>query len=331
MSALPLLRVEDLRVAFRTHQGEMTVLYEVSFDVAAGETLCLVGESGSGKSMTALALMGLVPQPNGAIRGGSIRLEGEELIGASQSRLRRMRGKEISMIFQEPMTALNPVFTIGEQIAETLRVHEGLDRKEALARAAHMLRAVGIPSPEQRLRDYSHQLSGGMRQRAMIAMALACHPKILIADEPTTALDVTVQAQILDLLKNIQERFGTAILLITHDMGVVADTADRVVVMYAGRQIEEGPVDEVLRHPAPPYTKALIACIPHLSAAERERDKLEEIPGIVPSLLNLPPGCSFAPRCPYAMARCAETFPPTLAAGPNHAAACWLLHGELVS
>ncbi|MCA0317624.1 MAG: ABC transporter ATP-binding protein [Proteobacteria bacterium] len=329
MTREPLLRVEDLNVVFKSRSTETRVLHDVSFDIAAGETVCLVGESGSGKSMTGLALMGLVPQPNGMIRSGSIRLEGEELVGATPQRLLRMRGKDISMIFQEPMTALNPVFTIGNQIAETLRLHEGLDRKTALSRAVELLQAVSIPAPEQRVHDYPHQLSGGMRQRAMIAMALACRPKLLIADEPTTALDVTVQAQILDLLKEIQQRFGTAILLITHDMGVVTDTADRVVVMYAGRKIEEGRADAVLARPQHPYTKALIACIPHFTTGT-ERQRLEEIPGIVPPLNRLPPGCSFAPRCAHAMPRCRQAIPQACAVAPDHAAACWLLDDVLV-
>jgi peptide/nickel transport system ATP-binding protein len=329
MSDLPLLRIENLGVSFRTRGGETTILRNLSFDIAAGETLCLVGESGSGKSMTALALMGLVPT-NGSIRTGSIRIDGEEIVGASPQRLLELRGRDIAMIFQEPMTALNPVFTVGEQIAETLRIHEHLGHKAALARAADLLRAVSIPSPEQRLKDYPHQMSGGMRQRAMIAMALACRPKLLIADEPTTALDVTVQAQILELLKTIQRELGTAILLITHDMGVVEDTADRVVVMYAGRKVEEGPVVAVLARPQHPYTKALIECIPQLSAGT-SRQRLREIPGIVPAPRDLPPGCSFAPRCAHAMARCREALPPQFAAAPDHAAACWLLERELVS
>jgi oligopeptide/dipeptide ABC transporter ATP-binding protein len=274
--------------------------------------------------MTGLALMGLIPQPNGKIRTGSIRIDGEEIVGASQQRLLERRGKDIAMIFQEPMTALNPVFTIGDQIAEALSIHEGLGYKAALARAAELLHAVSIPSPEQRLKDYPHRLSGGTRQRAMIAMAIACRPKLLVADEPTTALDVTVQAQILELLKSIQSRFGTAILLVTHDMGVVEDVADRVLVMYAGRKVEEGPAAEVLARPQHPYTKALIECIPQLSTGN-ERQRLKEIPGIVPSPQNLPPGCAFAPRCAHAMERCSAAVPPHFAAAPNHSAACWLL------
>ncbi len=330
MTGLPLLRVTDLNVSFRTRGGETAILRNLSFDVAAGETVCIVGESGSGKSMTALALMGLIPQPNGRIPSGSILFDGEEIVGASPQRLEDMRGKDIAMIFQEPMTALNPVFTIGNQIAEALRIHENMDRKAAMARAVELLHAVSIPSPEKRVLDYPHQLSGGMRQRAMIAMALACRPKLLIADEPTTALDVTVQAQILELLKSIQKQFGTAILLITHDIGVVEDTADHIVVMYAGRKIEEGRAREVLEQPQHPYTKALIECIPQLSSGT-SREPLLEIPGIVPSPRNLPPGCSFAPRCSRVMDRCNKEFPPNFEPSPGHLAACWLHAKELVA
>jgi peptide/nickel transport system ATP-binding protein len=330
MTGLPLLRIADLNVSFRTRGGETVILRDLSFDVRAGETVCIVGESGSGKSMTALALMGLVPQPNGRISRGSIRFEGEEMVGASPQRLQDLRGKDIAMIFQEPMTALNPVFTIGNQIAEAIRIHENLDRKAAMTRAVELLHAVSIPSPEKRVLDYPHQLSGGMRQRAMIAMALACRPKLLIADEPTTALDVTVQAQILELLKSIQKQFGTAILLITHDIGVVEDTADHIVVMYAGRKIEEGRAREVLDHPRHPYTKALIECIPQLSSGT-SRERLLEIPGIVPSPRNLPPGCSFAPRCSKAMDRCNRECPPNFEPAKGHFAACWLHDRELVA
>jgi peptide/nickel transport system ATP-binding protein len=328
MSGERLLSIEGLRVAFRTRAGEVTVVDDLSLSLDAGETLCLVGESGSGKSMTALAVMGLVPAPNGMIRGGSIELAGEELVGADPARLRQVRGKEIAMIFQEPMTALNPVFSVGEQIAETLAVHEGLGRRAALGKAIELLAAVGIPAPERRIREYPHQLSGGMRQRAMIAMALACSPKLLIADEPTTALDVTVQAQILDLLKDIQLRFGTAILLITHDMGVVAEVADRVAVMYAGRKVEEGVAAAVLERPAHPYTRALIACAPRPIVGEGERQLLEEIPGIVPSMLRLPPGCAFEPRCRSALPRCRAERPPEFAFAPRRLSACWLIAEE---
>jgi peptide/nickel transport system ATP-binding protein len=331
MSGERLLTIEDLRVVFRTRAGEATVVRDLSLSLAAGETLCLVGESGSGKSMTALAIMGLVSAPTGRIARGSIRLAGEELVGAEPDRLRRIRGKEIAMIFQEPMTALNPVFSVGEQIAETLIAHEAMGRPEAKRKGIELLAAVGVPAPERRIREYPHQLSGGMRQRAMIAMALACRPKVLIADEPTTALDVTVQAQILDLLKDIQARFGTAILLITHDMGVVAEVADRVAVMYAGRKVEEGRAADVLDRPAHPYTQALIACAPRAIIGEGERELLQELPGIVPSMLDLPPGCAFEPRCRLAMARCRREVPPEFAPTPGHAAACWLMSKETVS
>ncbi len=324
MSGKRLMSIEGLRVSFRTREGEVAVVQDLTLSLDGGETLCLVGESGSGKSMTALAVMGLVPAPTGTISGGSIRLAGEELIGAAAGRLRQIRGKEIAMIFQEPMTALNPVFSIGEQIAETLAAHEGLRRSAGLRKAVELLAAVGIPAPERRLREYPHQLSGGMRQRAMIAMALACRPKLLIADEPTTALDVTVQAQILDLLKDIQKRFGTAILLITHDIGVVAEVADRVAVMYAGRKVEEGLGADVLERPAHPYTQALIACAPRPVIGCAEREPLEEIPGIVPSMLRLPPGCAFEPRCQQAVARCRAERPPEFALAGNRRSACWL-------
>jgi len=327
VSGPPLLAVSGLDMSLATRDGPVTVLRDVAFSLREGETLGLVGESGSGKTMTALAIIGLLPQPGGIVTRGSIRLRGEELVGAGPARWRRVRGGEIGMIFQEPMTALNPVFTVGEQIAETLRAHEGLGRRAALARAGEMLALVGVPG---RAGDYPHQLSGGMRQRAMIAMALARHPKILIADEPTTALDVTVQAQILDLLRDIQERFGTAILLITHDMGVIAEMADRVAVMYAGRIVEDGSAAAVLSRPAHPYSRALIACIPRPRAEAGERHLLEEIPGLVPSLARLPPGCAFAPRCPAAFARC-RGAPPSFATGPGHAAACWLVEATEVA
>jgi peptide/nickel transport system ATP-binding protein len=325
LPAPPLLEINGLDVALETRAGPVAVLRDVRLRLDAGETLGLVGESGSGKTMTALAMIGLLPQPGGRITKGSIRLRGEELGGADPARLRQVRGGEIGMIFQEPMTALNPVFTVGEQIAETVRAHHGLGGRAAREQAAEMLALVGVPG---RLGDYPHQLSGGMRQRAMIAMALACRPTILIADEPTTALDVTVQAQILDLLRDIQTRLGTAILLITHDMGVIAEMAGRVAVMYAGRIVEEGPMRAVLTRPAHPYSRALIACIPRPAAAEM-RAPLAEIPGLVPSLSRLPPGCAFRPRCPVALPRCHQ-LPPQLAAEPGHEmaghwAACWQL------
>ncbi len=327
-AAAPLLAVDDLRVEFATRRGRAMVLNGVDFALHRGETLCVVGESGCGKSMTALALLRLVPTPPGRIVGGRITLAGESLIDASEARMRAVRGDRISMIFQEPMTSLNPVFTVGDQIGETLRLHAGLDAKAARARSIEMLRQVGIPAPERRVDEYPHQLSGGMRQRVMIAMALACRPDVLIADEPTTALDVTVQAQIFDLLRDLQRDNGTAILLITHDMGAVSEMADRVIVMYAGRVVEQGTVDDVLQHPAHPYTQGLIACLPELGRSRAgEPPPLPEITGVVPSLWELARGCAFRERCPKAMPRCAEDVPPMIAAEGRaaHGAACWLL------
>ncbi len=334
MAAPALLAVDDLRVEFSTRRGKALVLNGVTFEMHAGETLCVVGESGCGKSMTALAVLGLIPQPPGRIASGSVAFNGEDLVRASDSRLREVRGNRISMIFQEPMTSLNPVFSVGEQIGESLRLHAGLDAAAARARSIEMLQQVGISAPERRVDEYPHQLSGGMRQRVMIAMALACRPDILIADEPTTALDVTVQAQIFDLLRDLQREKGTAILLITHDMGAVAEMADRVMVMYAGRVIEQGTADEVLARPGHPYTQGLIDCLPELGSslaadAGQGPPPLAEIAGVVPSLWELASGCAFRERCPRAMSRCAMEVPPMLAVagsdGSAHLAACWLL------
>ncbi|MFT4267265.1 MAG: ABC transporter ATP-binding protein [Xenophilus sp.] len=328
--ASPVLRVDGVRVEFNTRRGKALVLNGVSFDVRAGETLCIVGESGCGKSMTALTVLGLVPQPPGRVSGGRVLFGDEDLLQAAPQRLREVRGNRISMIFQEPMTSLNPVFTVGEQIAEVVRLHAGLDRSAAQARAVEMLRQVGIPAPERRVDEYPHQLSGGMRQRVMIAMALACRPDILIADEPTTALDVTVQAQIFELLRELQRERGTAIVLITHDMGAVAEMADRVIVMYAGRIIEQGTTAQVLEAPQHPYTQGLIACLPELGSSQAgERADLAEIAGVVPSLWELGHGCAFRERCPHARARCATEVPPMFGARApgrtGHGAACWLL------
>ena len=330
----PLLRVQNLQVEFKTRRGTALVLNGVDFDLNAGETLCIVGESGCGKSMTALALLGLVPMPPGRVKGGRILFQGEDLLQAGEDRMRRVRGNRVSMIFQEPMTSLNPVFSVGDQIGESLRLHRGLDAKQARASAIDMLRQVGIPAPEHRIDEYPHQLSGGMRQRVMIAIALACQPDILIADEPTTALDVTVQAQIFDLLRELQRDKGTAIILITHDMGAVSEMADRVIVMYAGRVIEQGTTQEVIANPQHPYTQGLIACLPELGSSQHEgRPDLVEIKGVVPSIWELGHGCAFRERCPQAHARCA-TAPPLLtatdcatanASTTPHAAACWLL------
>jgi peptide/nickel transport system ATP-binding protein len=330
-----LLRVQDLHVEFRTRRGQAQVLNGVDFEIRGGETLCVVGESGCGKSMTALALLRLIPSPPGRISGGRVLFQDEDLLKAGEARMREVRGNRISMIFQEPMTSLNPVFTVGDQIAESLQLHAGMNAQAARLRAIEMLQQVGIPVPERRVDEYPHQLSGGMRQRVMIAMALACRPDILIADEPTTALDVTVQAQIFDLLRELQREKGTAILLITHDMGAVAEMADRVMVMYAGRVIEQGTAAQVLGEPGHPYTRGLIECLPELgsSAIGEDREALPEIAGMVPSIWELGSGCAFRERCPHAMERCATEVPPmfelpsavvALHAGMPHGAACWL-------
>jgi len=323
MSAL--LEVKDLGTWFYTRQGIVKAVDNVDFQVAAGETLAIVGESGCGKSMTALSLMRLIPDPPGRIVSGTVKLGGRDLLKISEEEMRRVRGNDISMIFQEPMTSLNPVMTIGKQIAEALILHRDMDRKAALKRAVEMLDLVRIPEPAQRAKEYPHQLSGGMRQRAMIAMALACNPKVLIADEPTTALDVTIQAQILDLMRELQETFGTAIILITHDMGVVAENADRVVVMYAGRKVEEAAAAELFDNPGHPYTRGLLGSIPHLDSAARttRRTRLAEIKGMVPSLFNLPAGCSFAPRCSFATDHCRDAAPALQEQRPGHWIACW--------
>lgn len=320
-----LLQVENLQVEFKTRRGMALVLNGVDFDIKRGETLCVVGESGCGKSMTALALLRLIPSPPGRIRAGRVMFGEEDLVQASEARMREVRGNRISMIFQEPMTSLNPVFTVGDQIGESLRLHAGLDAQQARQRSIEMLQQVGIPAPERRVDEYPHQMSGGMRQRVMIAMALACRPDILIADEPTTALDVTVQAQIFDLLRDLQRDKGTAILMITHDMGVVAEMADRVMVMYAGRVIEQGTTEQVLSQPGHPYTQGLIECLPELgSSRHAERVELTEIAGVMPSIWELGSGCAFRGRCPHAMARCASEVPPMITADGGHGVACWL-------
>jgi len=314
-----LLDVSDLKVTFGTRYGTVTALDSVSFHVDQGETLGIVGESGCGKSITALSLMGLIPTPPGKIAAGSIKFLGNELIGLRPAQLRSLRGSDMAMIFQEPMTSLNPVFTVGDQIAEAITLHQNLDHEKAFKQAVELLDRVGIPSPEKRARDFPHQLSGGMRQRVMIAMAVSCRPKILIADEPTTALDVTVQAQIFDLLNEVQREFGAAIILITHDMGAISEMADRVAVMYAGRIIEEGRADDILDHPQHPYTRGLISCIPSL---DQTQDRLREIPGIVPPLHELGAGCAFAKRCDHAFDRCLTARPHLSTAG-HHPNACF--------
>jgi peptide/nickel transport system ATP-binding protein len=325
-----LLDVEGLQTFFYTRHGLVKAVDGVTFSVRPAETLAIVGESGCGKSVTALSLMRLVPDPPGRIVGGTVRLAGTDLLALGEAAMRTVRGKDISMIFQEPMTSLNPVMTIGRQISEVLLLHEDLSQSAARAKAVDMLRLVRIPEPQQRAKEYPHQLSGGMRQRAMIAMALACNPKVLIADEPTTALDVTIQAQILDIILELQNKLGTAVILITHDLGVVAETAQRVIVMYAGRKVEEAPVDELFARPLHPYTRGLMTSIPRLGLMRGETEtgdeRLREIPGMVPALSNLPDGCAFAPRCAFATDQCRKSFPPYEEKRPGHWAACWHSH-----
>ncbi|MBI1967463.1 MAG: ABC transporter ATP-binding protein [Gemmatimonadetes bacterium] len=322
----PLLRVRDLRTYFVTERGAGTAraVDGVSFDIFPGETLGIVGESGCGKTVTSLSILRLIPEPPGHIRPGSfIEFEGRNLLTLAPKELRAIRGNKIAMIFQEPMTSLNPVFSVGDQIAEAAIVHQGLSRKAARARASEMLKLVGIPDPEERVDHYPHQLSGGMRQRVMIAMALVCHPQLLIADEPTTALDVTIQAQILELLDRLQAELGMAVMLITHDLGVVAGTVDRVVVMYAGQVVEAAPTKGLFARPAHPYTEGLMAAVPRLDAP---RARLHAIPGQVPAATAWPAGCRFHPRCPFAWEKCRVEEPPLFDTGvPGHAARCWLV------
>jgi oligopeptide/dipeptide ABC transporter ATP-binding protein len=316
----PLLQVDGLKTYFKTGSGLFRAVDGVSFSVAAGETLAIVGESGCGKSVTALSIMRLVPEPPGQTFAGSIRFLGEELIGKPRHQIEDIRGAQISMIFQEPMTSLNPVARIGAQIAEGLKRHRGMSEAQARERAIDMLRLVRIPSPEVRVDEFPHQLSGGMRQRVMIAIALACEPKLLIADEPTTALDVTIQAQILDLLRGLQDKLGTAIILITHDLGVVAETADRVVVMYAGNIVESASSEVIFADAQHPYTLGLLACVPRI---EQDVERLQTIPGSVPHPARMPAGCRFSPRCALATARCKAEPPPLAAIAPGHFVACW--------
>ena len=322
----PLLSVQDLQTQFATPGGVVRAVDGLSFDVGAGETVAIVGESGCGKSVTSMSILRLIQEPPGRI-GGRILFEGRDLLQVSEAEMRRLRGNTISMIFQEPMTSLNPVLTIGRQIGEAVRLHEGASASQAEARAVEMLTLVGIPAPARRVREYPHQLSGGMRQRVMIAMALACNPKLLIADEPTTALDVTIQAQILDLMRDLQARLGSAILLITHDLGVVAETAQRVVVMYAGRKVEEAPVAELFANPQHPYTRGLLGAVPRLGSASETgvkagRSRLAEIPGLVPSLRQRIVGCAFAGRCQSATDLCRAVAPAVAEKRPGHYAAC---------
>jgi peptide/nickel transport system ATP-binding protein len=317
-----LLEVENLQTHFRTPDGINRAVDGVSFHVEAGETLAVVGESGCGKSVTAMSLLRLIPEPPGKI-AGSVRFQGKDLLKLSEREMQAIRGNDISMIFQEPMTSLNPVLTVGRQIGETLRLHQGLDKAAADERAVEMLTLVGIPEPARRVKEYPHQLSGGMRQRVMIAIALACNPKLLIADEPTTALDVTIQAQILDLMRDLKSRVGAAIVLITHDLGVVAEVAERVMVMYAGRKVEEARVADLFRSPRHPYTQGLLGAVPKLgSSLAGAATRLSEIPGLVPSLKKRIDGCVFAGRCPKVTDLCRAVAPGLEAKAPGHIAAC---------
>jgi oligopeptide/dipeptide ABC transporter ATP-binding protein len=319
-----LLDLRDLKTYFFTSDGVAKAVDGVSYQLHRGETLGVVGESGCGKSVTALSILRLVPDPPGRTVEGEIIFEGNDLLKLTRAEMRRIRGNEISMIFQEPMTSLNPVFTIGNQISEAIILHQGLSKRDALAKSIEMLQKVGIPVPERRVHEYPHQLSGGMRQRAMIAMALSCNPKILLADEPTTALDVTIQAQILDLMFSLKEQLGMAIILITHNLGVVAESARRVVVMYCGKVVEEGPVMEIFKQPQHPYTQGLLQSLPRLEEkASGQKQRLMEIPGIVPSPYNLPTGCMFHPRCPKAQQICQEQEPPLEKVPGGHESACF--------
>jgi oligopeptide/dipeptide ABC transporter ATP-binding protein len=316
-----LLAVRDLRTCFHTSDGDAYAVDGVSFAVRRGATMGMVGESGCGKSVTALSILRLIPDPPGRIEEGEISFEGRNLLALREPDMRRIRGNRISMIFQEPMTSLNPVFTVGSQIAEVFRVHRKMGRRAAFAAAVEMLDRVRIPNASQRAREYPHQMSGGMRQRVMIAMALACHPALLIADEPTTALDVTVQAQILNLMNDLQEQYQSSILIITHDLGVIAEVAEEVVVMYAGMIVEHAPVEELFHRPSHPYTRALFRSIPRLDDIRRGQ-KLESIQGTVPSPLAYPEGCRFHPRCKYMIPKCREAVPEMRAVSPGHEARC---------
>jgi oligopeptide/dipeptide ABC transporter ATP-binding protein len=325
------LEINNLQTHFFTAGGVVRAVDGVSYIVRSGETLGVVGESGCGKSVTALSILRLVADPPGRIVGGTIRFEGSNLLELPENEMEGIRGNDISMIFQEPMTSLNPLMTVGRQIAEAIALHRGLSRRDAMDQAVEMLRRVHIPEPERRAHAYPHQLSGGMRQRVMIAMAVSCNPKLLIADEPTTALDVTIQAQILELMRELQETLGTAIVLITHDMGVVAENADRVAVMYAGRKVEEASAKDLFECPGHPYTKGLLGSIPDVEVAAHTRTRrarLNEIKGMVPSLANLPQGCTYAPRCGLASEECRASYPPLLQYRPAHWVACW--HAEQV-
>jgi len=322
----PILQIKDLRTFFDTRDGTVRAVNGVSLDVYEGETLCIVGESGCGKSVTAMSILGLLPKPPARIESGEILFQGTDLLKLQEEEMRAIRGNEISMIFQEPMTSLNPVLSIGRQISEVISLHQGVSDRVARDRAVEMLDRVRVPDASQRVNEYPHQLSGGMRQRAMIAMALSCNPKILIADEPSTALDVTIQAQILDLMRELRDDFGTSIILITHDLGVVAEMGERVLVMYAGGKVEEASVEELFHYPLHPYSEGLMTSIPRLNeslAGDGDRIRLQEIPGMVPSLIEEIPGCLFAPRCSYASDQCKAASPQLAEHRKQHYAACW--------
>jgi peptide/nickel transport system ATP-binding protein len=322
MQSEPLLEIRDLKTHFGSDEGMVHAVDGVDLSIARGETLCVVGESGSGKTVTALSVLKLIPMPPGRIVGGKILWEGKDLVPLDASGMNRVRAKEIAIVFQEPMTSLNPVYTVGDQLAEVIQLHQGGSRRAALQRAVEMLSLVNIPSPQRRVHDYPHHFSGGMRQRVMIAMALSCNPKLLIADEPTTALDVTIQAQILDLLQEMKSRLGMSIMLITHAMGVVAEVAQRVVVMYAGKVVEEAPVERLFGNPAHPYTQGLIRSIPRIDLAAVRKQRLETIAGTVPKLINPPVGCRFAPRCRLATDECTRAQPPLREIEVGHKVAC---------
>jgi oligopeptide transport system ATP-binding protein len=319
-----MLEVKDLEISFSTYAGEVQAVRGVTFDLRRGETLAIVGESGSGKSVTAKSIMRLLPEANSIIKGGEIVFEGRDLLELSEKQMQGIRGSKIAMVFQDPMTSLDPTMRVGRQITESLRKHLGMSGQRARERSVELMKMVGIPNAEARLRQYPHQFSGGMRQRVVIAIALACDPQILIADEPTTALDVTIQAQILELLRDLQERIGTSVILITHDLGVVAQTAHRVAVMYGGKIVETGTVREIFYNPQMPYTWGLLSSIP-LPTADRSQD-LIPIPGSPPDMSDPPKGCPFTPRCPYAMQICAEEMPDYTTFSAEHRAACWLHH-----
>ena len=321
---MPLLDIQGLKTHFKTDDGWLHAVDGVDIAIDAGETLGVVGESGCGKSVTAKTVMKLIDMPPGKIVAGRVMWQGRDLVPLGPDEMRKIRAKEIAIIFQEPMTSLNPVYTVGEQIAESVRLHEGLSRKAALDRAVEMLKLVNIPTPDKRINDYPHQFSGGMRQRVMIAIALACNPKLLIADEPTTALDVTIQAQILDLMQELKDRLGMAVMLITHAMGVVAEVAQKVVVMYAGQVVEEAPVHELFARPKHPYTQGLIRSIPRIDLAATHKVRLEAIPGTVPKLIEPRDGCRFAERCKYVESACRTATPPLREISPRHKVACFL-------